>query len=164
MIAAIDPDLFLQELKITVQKSIEFFTTLKKQTMKTSLKIGAFMILMIIVPLVSIQKASAQNNDTISLQVFHDELSQYGAWVDSPEYGSVWVPNVDPGFKPYVTNGHWIFTDYGWTWSSDFPWGWAAFHYGRWYYDMEMCGYLILYGDRLGYPGDNHPDIMDGRH
>jgi hypothetical protein len=26
-------------------------------------------------------------------------------------------------------------TDYGWTWVSDYPWGWAPFHYGRWDYD-----------------------------
>ena len=108
----------------------------KMQTMKTSVKIGAFMILMIVVPLLSIQKVSAQN-ENISLQVFYDELGQYGTWVDNPQYGSVWVPNVESGFRPYVTNGHWVFTDYGWTWSSDYPWGWAAFHYGRWYWDAQ---------------------------
>jgi len=26
-------------------------------------------------------------------------------------------------------------TDYGNTWVSDYSWGWAPFHYGRWYYD-----------------------------
>jgi hypothetical protein len=26
-------------------------------------------------------------------------------------------------------------TDYGNTWVSDYPWGWAPFHYGRWVYD-----------------------------
>jgi hypothetical protein len=26
-------------------------------------------------------------------------------------------------------------TNYGWTWVSDYRWGWAPFHYGRWDYD-----------------------------
>jgi hypothetical protein len=26
-------------------------------------------------------------------------------------------------------------TEYGWTWLSDYNWGWAPFHYGRWDYD-----------------------------
>src|SRR5208283_644645 len=49
--------------------------------------------------------------------------------------GYVWIPNVDAGFSPYQSNGHWVMTDYGWTWVSDYPWGWAPFHYGRWAYD-----------------------------
>jgi hypothetical protein len=28
--------------------------------------------------------------------------------------------------------GHWQFTDAGWFWQSDYPWGDMAFHYGRW--------------------------------
>jgi hypothetical protein len=42
---------------------------------------------------------------------------------------------VDSGFAPYATNGYWIYTDNGWTWVSNYPWGWAPFHYGRWYTD-----------------------------
>ena len=78
-------------------------------------------------------KASAQVS--VNFQVFYDDLSPYGYWVDNPSYGYVWVPNVSPGFSPYSTNGHWVWTDFGWTWVSDYPWGWAPFHYGRWYSD-----------------------------
>ena len=39
---------------------------------------------------------------------------------------------VGDDFAPYATSGHWILTEYGWTWISDFGWGWAPFHYGRW--------------------------------
>ncbi|NWJ52731.1 MAG: hypothetical protein HXX14_17890 [Bacteroidetes bacterium] len=116
--------------------------------MKTSAKIGALIVLMIIIPFATLQKVSAQN-ENISLQVFYDELGQYGTWVDNPDYGYVWVPNVEPGFRPYVTNGHWVFTDYGWTWSSDYPWGWAAFHYGRWYWD-EQYGNVWVPGTEWG--------------
>jgi hypothetical protein len=76
-------------------------------------------------------------NQPVTLQVFYDDLSPYGTWIKDPNYGFVWSPNVDQDFKPYVTNGHWVNSDYGWTWVSDFPWGWAAFHYGRWTVDPQ---------------------------
>lgn len=79
------------------------------------------------------QKASAQGS--ISFQVFYDDLSPYGYWVNNSDYGYVWVPRVSHGFIPYGTNGHWIFTPSGWTWVSNYSWGWAPFHYGRWFYD-----------------------------
>lgn len=66
---------------------------------------------------------------------FYSELSPYGQWVQTPQYGQVWIPNAGPGFQPYATNGHWVVTEYGNTWVSDYNWGWAPFHYGRWYQD-----------------------------
>jgi len=71
----------------------------------------------------------------VSFQIFYDDLSPYGTWINSPDYGYVWLPNVDAGFTPYATNGYWVFTDEGWTWVSNYSWGWAPFHYGRWYTD-----------------------------
>ena len=68
-------------------------------------------------------------------QGFYDELGPYGQWVQTPEYGNVWIPDVEPGFQPYATNGHWVVTEFGNTWVSDYAWGWAPFHYGRWYQD-----------------------------
>ncbi len=38
-------------------------------------------------------------------------------------------------FQPYATNGNWMYTEAGWTWASDYNWGWAPFHYGRWFYE-----------------------------
>jgi hypothetical protein len=72
--------------------------------------------------------------NSISYQQFYDDLDPYGQWVNSLEFGSVWVPRLS-GFQPYYTNGHWAYTNYGWTWVSNYDWGWAPFHYGRWYYD-----------------------------
>lgn len=83
----------------------------------------------------STEKVSASSNYYSSYQVFYDELSPYGTWVYSPEYGYVWAPNVEAGFAPYATAGHWVFTFFGWTWVSDYAWGWAPFHYGRWFVD-----------------------------
>jgi hypothetical protein len=77
--------------------------------------------------------AHAQVN--ISFQVFYDDLSPYGSWVNNSDYGYVWVPRVSRGFYPYGTNGHWVYTEDGWTWFSNYNWGWAPFHYGRWFYD-----------------------------
>jgi hypothetical protein len=101
--------------------------------MKTKIKIISLFLILNIGTWITSQKAYAQVS--VSFQVFYDELSPYGYWVDYPAYGYVWVPNVAPGFTPYATNGYWVFTDAGWTWVSNYPWGWAPFHYGRWYSD-----------------------------
>ena len=72
----------------------------------------------------------------VTYQTFYDELSPHGNWTDHPQYGYVWLPNAGPDFRPYSTEGHWVYTDnYEWMWVSDYDWGWAPFHYGRWDYD-----------------------------
>lgn len=90
--------------------------------------------------------AMAQPGVTVPVDAFYNELAPYGQWIQYPQYGSVWMPNVDPGFQPYATAGHWVMTDYGNTWVSDYPWGWAAFHYGRWIYDPAYGGWLWVPG------------------
>ncbi len=80
------------------------------------------------------QKARAQDVE-VSFQAFYDNLAPYGQWVSDPEYGNVWVPNEEGNFRPYGSRGHWVMTDYGNTWVSEDPWGWAVYHYGRWTYD-----------------------------
>jgi hypothetical protein len=80
-------------------------------------------------------KAAAQPyaEEEVTYQTFYDELSPHGRWVDDPEYGYVWIPNAEANFRPYSSNGHWVYTDdYEWMWVSDYDWGWAPFHYGRW--------------------------------
>ncbi|HXD00662.1 MAG TPA: DUF6600 domain-containing protein [Verrucomicrobiae bacterium] len=66
---------------------------------------------------------------------FYGDLSPYGQWVDLEGYGWCWQPSVvatNPGWQPYCDDGHWVYTDAGWFWQSDYDWGWAPFHYGRW--------------------------------
>ena len=77
----------------------------------------------------------AQPGYEVSYQTFYDELAPYGQWISDPQYGYVWVPYAEDGFRPYYTRGYWAMTDYGNTWVSEYPWGWATFHYGRWTYD-----------------------------
>jgi hypothetical protein len=67
---------------------------------------------------------------------FYQTLSPYGTWVEVAGYGWCWQPTVavvDTGWRPYCNSGHWVWTDCGWYWQSDYSWGWAPFHYGRWY-------------------------------
>ncbi|WP_425637813.1 DUF6600 domain-containing protein [Algoriphagus yeomjeoni] len=80
-------------------------------------------------------QASADDMNGVSFQVFYDELMPYGDWVKDGRYGYVWLPAVQNDFHPYGSNGHWVMTEYGNTWVSDYDWGWATFHYGRWYFD-----------------------------
>src|SRR6185436_19543403 len=50
-------------------------------------------------------------------------------------FGLCWRPTVSvvsPGWRPYCQRGRWLYTDCGWYWQSDYTWGWAPFHYGRW--------------------------------
>jgi hypothetical protein len=95
------------------------------------------------------EKTMAQPGSGISFQTFYDELSPYGRWIDDPEYGYVWSPDVEPGFQPYATRGYWVMTEYGNTWVSDYTWGWAPFHYGRWHFD-NYYGWLWVPGQEWG--------------
>jgi len=65
---------------------------------------------------------------------FQAQLTPYGQWVGVPGVGTAWVPNDanTPGWRPYMNAGRWEYTDAGWYWQSDYPWGDIAFHYGRW--------------------------------
>ncbi len=65
-----------------------------------------------------------------SVDVFYDALAPYGHWEADPVYGRVWIPS-SPGYQPYQ-DGYWQDTDYGFTWISNEPFGWAVCHYGRW--------------------------------
>lgn len=95
--------------------------------------------------LFSVQIAEgARSGRTVSFQVFYDELSPYGTWIDYPQYGHVWRPDIE-GFRPYATNGYWEYTDDGWYWDSGYDWGWAPFHYGSWIYD-DLNGWLWIPG------------------
>jgi hypothetical protein len=82
----------------------------------------------------------------VSYQSFYDQLAPYGNWINYPGYGYVWMPNAGPDFKPYASNGNWIYTEAGWTWSSNYSWGWAPFHYGRWFYENGY-GWLWVPGN-----------------
>lgn len=79
--------------------------------------------------------ANAQMSAGISFGVFYSSLSQHGEWIEMEPDFYVWRPlHVRHGWRPYM-DGSWAWTSQGWYWVSNEPFGWATFHYGRWYYD-----------------------------
>src|SRR5579883_552735 len=76
---------------------------------------------------------------------FIQPLAAYGTWVDAPRYGRCWHPkDVSTDWQPYAY-GQWVWTDAGWYWQSDEPWGWATCHYGSWT-DDPSYGWLWIPG------------------
>jgi hypothetical protein len=113
-----------------------------------SAMMGAVVLTLMLVSLPR-QKAQAQPGVSVSFQMFYDELAPYGQWIDDPNYGYVWAPEVEDDFRPYYSNGNWVMTDYGNTWASNYDWGWAPFHYGRWTFD-DYYGWIWVPGDQWG--------------
>ena len=85
----------------------------------------------------------------MDVSYFYDALAPYGDWIWTDAYGWVWSPYDEPvDWRPY-TDGQWVWTDDGWTWVADQDWGWAPFHYGRWY-DDETYGWCWVPGQEWG--------------
>lgn len=105
----------------------------------------------------------------VSYEVFYDALSPVGEWIqitkdeideevsdgDGQGYSSfqdpeteflfIWRPkDTDENWRPYI-NGQWVYTDHGWLWASNESWGWAVFHYGRWW-NSPKYGWVWLPG------------------
>jgi hypothetical protein len=69
---------------------------------------------------------------SVSISYFQERLSPYGRWVYTPAYGEIWYPTVVAAtWQPYL-DGEWAYTDCGWTWVSNDPFGPDPFHYGTW--------------------------------
>ena len=97
---------------------------------------------------IGMKQAQAQRA-SVSFQIFYDQLAPYGEWVNDPDYGYIWLPEVSQDFQPYATNGYWVNTQYGNTWYSNYDWGWAPFHYGRWVY-TDYYGWAWVPGYEWG--------------
>ncbi len=81
--------------------------------------------------------AAATPADSGEVSFFYGSLAPYGSWLTVAGYGQVWLPRVNPWWRPY-TEGRWVYTNSGWTWDSSEPFGWATFHYGRWLDDPQV--------------------------
>ena len=80
------------------------------------------------------------STNDVSDNYFYGALAPYGGWVTVGGYGLCWRPSVviyNSDWQPYCDHGRWVYTDDGWFWLSDYSWGWAAFHYGRWFHDSH---------------------------
>jgi hypothetical protein len=62
---------------------------------------------------------SVAGEPVASVEVFYDELSPYGVWLEDPYLGRVFAAE-SPRFVPY-TNGHWQYTSVGFVWISAEP-------------------------------------------
>ena len=79
--------------------------------------------------------------EEVAYPEFYDALSPYGTWVEVGGYGPCWRPSIvtlHPGWQPYFTGGHWLYSECGWYWTSSYTWGWAPFHYGRWFQHHQL--------------------------
>ncbi|HEY1582882.1 MAG TPA: DUF6600 domain-containing protein [Chthoniobacterales bacterium] len=93
--------------------------------------------------------AGANNPETASYATFYQKLDSYGDWIETSDYGYVFQPREAAQareWRPY-TNGHWVYTDAGWTWISDEPFGWATYHYGRWI-RLRSVGWVWVPGEQ----------------
>jgi hypothetical protein len=72
-------------------------------------------------------------------------LGGYGQWIDTDDYGQIWRPDatqVGVDFTPYESGGSWEYTDAGWAFAAEYPWGWLPFHYGRWGWFHDYWGWV----------------------
>jgi len=88
-----------------------------------------------------------EQRPTASYDTFYNQLDRYGDWRETSDYGYVWQPRQAQSrtWRPY-TDGHWVYTDVGWTWVSQEPFGWATYHYGRWT-RLRNIGWVWVPGD-----------------
>ena len=96
--------------------------------------------------------AQAPVTGTVSYQSFYDNLSPYGTWINYPGYGHVWNPRLKGEFRPYATNGNWVYSDEGWAWSSNYAWDGRLFttEVGCMMICMDGCGCPVTIGLRHG--------------
>jgi hypothetical protein len=99
-------------------------------------------------PLRASRTDASGNVATASHSTFYRKLDPYGVWRETSSYGYVWQPREaerSRSWRPYA-NGRWIYTDAGWTWISEEPFGWATYHYGRWT-RLRNIGWIWVPGD-----------------
>lgn len=73
--------------------------------------------------------------DAVSAQITGvADLARHGTWQQHPQFGWVWTPlGMAPNWAPY-RQGQWVWQQpWGWTWVDAAPWGFAPYHYGRWF-------------------------------
>jgi len=101
-----------------------------------------------------VQKTSAAPNPNhidigVGIGFFNSSLSSHGEWIEVESGFRVWRPvHIQSYWRPYLL-GRWVWTDYGWYWMSNEPFGWITYHYGRWYND-DYYGWVWMPDDVWG--------------
>ncbi len=112
--------------------------------MKKLLLISAILMMVFLVK----TEANPRHND-VDFNFFYSSLSPYGEWIEINNDVYAWRPvGIRHHWRPY-SDGRWEWTSYGWYWDSYEPFGWATFHYGRWYYD-DYYGWMWLPDNEWG--------------
>lgn len=92
-----------------------------------------------------VTSAAEAQGDEVDPTTFQDDLQPMGQWVATSDYGACWIPQGVPvGWRPY-TAGRWVYTECGWTWVSEEPWGHITYHYGSWV-DHPRYGWIWVPG------------------
>lgn len=77
--------------------------------------------------------------------LFYESLALYGSWLEVAGYGYCWQPTVSmAGWRPYW-DGCWVWSEFGWAWQSNEPFGWLTYHYGRWV-ELSQYGWVWVPG------------------
>lgn len=102
------------------------------------------MIIIIFVLMIFVSNViSAKPSIEVNFGYFYSTLSSYGDWIEIDNGIYAWRPiHVSSFWKPY-SRGRWVWSTYGWYWDSYEPFGWAVYHYGRWYYD-DYYGWIWI--------------------
>jgi hypothetical protein len=82
------------------------------------------------------------------------DLNYYGSFFMANGYGYVWQPygfaNSMLGFDPY-SMGAWLFSPgIGYSFASQYPWGWLPYHYGSWAFLGGGVGWAWIPGGNYG--------------
>ena len=96
-----------------------------------------------------VSRSRAPREGAIGYTTFYNKLEPYGDWIETNDYGYVFRPRQAESsgrWRPY-TDGRWVYTDAGWTWISEEPFGWATYHYGRWT-RLHGIGWVWVPGDQ----------------
>ncbi len=112
--------------------------------MKKLMLVSAILMLVLV-----IKTEAFTRHNGVDFNFFYSSLSPYGEWVEIDYDVYAWRPvGVRHHWRPY-SDGRWVWTNHGWYWDSYEPFGWATFHYGRWYYD-EYYGWMWLPDNEWG--------------
>lgn len=104
-------------------------------------------------PALFAQKPFPPPRKEVPVEAFYDVLREWGTFIDTDQYGVAFCPHPDfvgLDFQPYK-RGHWVMTEYGWTFTSDMKISWVTDHYGRWVQaGLTNCPWAWIAGSEWG--------------
>ena len=109
-----------------------------------------FLILVLFAAFGIFDKSEARyRGGNYAVDFFYHDLQPYGEWIEIDYDVFVWRPtSVNYSWQPYSI-GRWVWSSDGWFWDSYEPFGWATYHYGRWFYD-DYYGWVWMPDTKWG--------------